>query len=206
MTGYPIELAQPTLGVAPEALDPIDVTLAPRELVLAVFDAQMLGVSDIYQAVIASPAVGMHNHRWTDFASNYSQKRFFRAIGNDLGVDPSVSFEDAEHDGLAASAPATLAAHTLGTEVGFIDLHFASLERSSSLAFTRQAFPQQQINLVDRANRNPRKPCGIRGREVQAEVTQNLSKTQSGELGAFVVAVSHGGTEVKSTSGLSSAS
>ena len=42
MTRHAVELDQPTLGVAPEALDAVDVALAPDELVTPVLDAQVL--------------------------------------------------------------------------------------------------------------------------------------------------------------------
>src|SRR5215203_641548 len=39
--GHPVELLEPALGIAPEALDSVDVTLAIGELVRAVMDSEV---------------------------------------------------------------------------------------------------------------------------------------------------------------------
>ena len=203
---YAIELADATLGVAPEALDPIDVALSFDELILAMFDAQMLLVADIHQAVVASPAVAMNDDVGFNFASNNSLKRLLRAIRDDLGVDPAVTFEDAEDNGLAAGPAASLAANPTRTEVALVDLHLAAFERPTILALSGQTFAQEEINIVDGTDADAADPRRIRGREVQGEQPKNLAETGLTELGAFVVAVSHGSTEVKSTSAASFAS
>ena len=59
--GHPVELHQATLGIAPKALDAVDVNAASGEFIVAVADPQMFVKADIHQPVIAAPAVRV-NH------------------------------------------------------------------------------------------------------------------------------------------------
>ena len=77
-----VELGQAAFGVAPEALDAVDVARASRELVSAMMDPQMLFVTDVHQPVVPPPAVGMDDDLRLDLASNNSQKRAFGAVGD----------------------------------------------------------------------------------------------------------------------------
>jgi len=54
------EFRQAALGVAPKALDAVDVCFAAGELAAPVRDAQMPAIAHIHQAVVAAPAVRIH--------------------------------------------------------------------------------------------------------------------------------------------------
>lgn len=126
---HPPEPGQPRLGVAPEALDAVDVIPANHtaaELVGVVIDPQMLAIPHIDQAVVTPPAVGMDDAVEGDFPANRGQKHRFRAVGDDLGVDLVVSFVDAEDGGLPSRAASGLALDPAGSEVAFIDLDGAA--------------------------------------------------------------------------------
>ena len=58
MSGHAIKLHQRALGVAPKALDAVDMNTASGEFVVAVVDPQMLVKAYIYQTVVAAPEVG----------------------------------------------------------------------------------------------------------------------------------------------------
>src|SRR5690606_11286832 len=102
----------------------IDVGMFVGEFVSAMLDAQVLGVADVDQAVVAAPAVGVDDAVEVDLASNGLLQGLFATIGDDLGVDLAVALEDAEDDGLASGASAPLASDTFGAEVGLVDLDF----------------------------------------------------------------------------------
>src|SRR5690606_18693727 len=119
--GHAVELGQAVLGVAPEALDAVDVAASAGELVLAVVDAEVFGVADVDQAVVAGPAVGVDDALEADAAADRLPQRLFLHVGDDLGVDAVAPLEHAEDDGLAPGAPAPLAADASGAEVGLID-------------------------------------------------------------------------------------
>ena len=56
------ELPKPVFGEPPERFDTVDVVVVDRELALTVTNPKVFLVSDIDQAVIADPTVGV-NHR-----------------------------------------------------------------------------------------------------------------------------------------------
>jgi hypothetical protein len=129
-----VELLEPTLGIAPEALNAVDVMLAPDKLVLPVIDSEVLRVSDIDKAIIASPAVRVDDRFRSHSTANNGLKRGFLAIRHDLGVDASVTLEDAEDNRLATGSTASLAKDATRAEVGFINFDFATRKGQSALA------------------------------------------------------------------------
>ena len=52
-------LDQAGFGISPKSLDPIDVGPVCSELILSIVDPQMLSVTDIHEAIVASPAIGV---------------------------------------------------------------------------------------------------------------------------------------------------
>ena len=53
----PVELLKPALGIAPEALNAVDMVRATRELIRPMLDSEVLGIADIDEAVLAAPPV-----------------------------------------------------------------------------------------------------------------------------------------------------
>ena len=91
--GDAVELSQSPFGVAPEGLDAVDVRLKVGELVIVMPDAEVFGVADVDQAVVASPAVAVNDAGQVDLAANGLQQRVFLGVGNDLRVNMTVAFE-----------------------------------------------------------------------------------------------------------------
>jgi len=56
---HPTEPGESGFGETPEALDAVDVGLPLGELVPAVVDSRVLAITDVDQAVIAAPVVGV---------------------------------------------------------------------------------------------------------------------------------------------------
>ena len=61
---------QPGLGKTPEAFNAVDVGLVSNEFVPAVVDPEVLAITDINQAVVAAPAIGVDDAFQTDLAPN----------------------------------------------------------------------------------------------------------------------------------------
>ncbi len=81
---------QACLGITPEALDAVDVVAGMScvgELVGVVVHAQMPGVAEIDQAVVATPAIAVDDCVEAHFPSDCLTKRRFRVVGHQLGVD-----------------------------------------------------------------------------------------------------------------------
>ncbi len=123
MGRYPLEFDQPELGVLPEGFDFIDVVVAPRKLVFAMMNSEMLGIAHIDQPLVASPAVTMDDTFNRDMAPNRMLQCGFTGIRGNLGVDPTIAFEDTKNDGFGARSAASFASNSPRSEVGFI--HFA---------------------------------------------------------------------------------
>lgn len=81
MVGDPVELRQPPLGEAREALDAVDVAASPSELVAAVLDPQVLLIADVHQPVVPRPAIGMDDDLRLDSVPYCGQKTLLRAVG-----------------------------------------------------------------------------------------------------------------------------
>ena len=118
------QFGQTQFGKAPEALDPIDVIFAARELVLVMVDAVML-VAIQHEAVVGLPAVGINGGRGKHLALDDRHQGLLGAVLDDLGEDLAAAFEQADDGRLAARATPAFAAHPARAKVAFVDLHLA---------------------------------------------------------------------------------
>jgi hypothetical protein len=57
LRGDAVELMQPRLGITPEALDTVNMTVATHKLILFVVNSEVLRIDDINKFVVAAPAV-----------------------------------------------------------------------------------------------------------------------------------------------------
>ena len=69
VSGYTLELYEPHLGHAPEALDAIDVNRAAGELIAGMVDPEVT-IAEIDEAVVAAPSIGVDDGAWIDPAPN----------------------------------------------------------------------------------------------------------------------------------------
>ena len=117
-----IEFGQTALGVAPKSLDAVDMMDSLSEVVLSVVDYVMLSIPQVHQAIIAFQAVGVNNGLVAHFPLDCFSESGSGAIGDDLGVDPIVSLQDAKDDSFFVGSPAAFAPDAPGAEIGFVDL------------------------------------------------------------------------------------
>jgi hypothetical protein len=111
------------------------VTLVISKLIIAVIDSVMLRVSDINQSIIAAPAVTVDDGVNGDLATNNGLSSRFSTVRDDLCIDPLVTLEKTEDDGLPARTATALATHAMRAEVRFINFNFAIVEWRLTLAF-----------------------------------------------------------------------
>ena len=104
-----IELLQPSFRTRPETFNTIDMTLVIGKLIVRMQHPEMLRVADIYESVIAAPAIGMDHSLKRNMPANHLLQRAFTAIGHDLRIDLPVAFEDAEDNSLATGSAPPLA-------------------------------------------------------------------------------------------------
>ena len=183
-----IELGQPPLGVAPEALDAVDVRSIVGKFIPSVLDAQVLFVTHIDQAVVPSPAVGVHHRIQADAAANGFLQGLFATIGDNLGVDLSVSFEDAKDNGLAGRPPASFTSNAFGSEVGFVDFDLPG-KRRLRFAMLGNTATEFEVNTVDRAKANAGQYGGVGRSEVHRKGVEDPSKNLLADSGTDVITV-----------------
>ena len=166
---------QTGLGEAPEALNPIDMSLASNELILTVIDAQVPAVSDINQAVIAPPAIGIDNAVQGDAASDNPLQRRLSAVRDDFCVDAAVTLEHTEDGRLTKGAASSLALDAPGAEVGFIHFDLAREWRLGLAIFSDALTYSSQIT-VDRIAVQARQGSNLCGIQIKRKQPDNLSK------------------------------
>jgi len=144
---HPTEPGESGFGETPEALDAVDVGLPLSELVPAVVDSQVLAITDIDQAVVTAPVVGVDHALGFHFASYNRLQRGFGAVRNNLCVDLAVALEDAEDDRLARSATSALPLDVACPEERFIDFDLPC-KRGLLLGMLGQSFADRLQETV----------------------------------------------------------
>ena len=197
------QACQSGLGVAPEAFDAVDVVAADvraAELALAVIDAKMFLVADVYQPVVALPAVGADDGVQGHFAAYCPQNNVFRAVGDRLGVDVSLAFVDAKDRDLPCGAPGTHALDAARSEVRLINLDGAG---EGLLVLTRLGHEhadagQQTVGGVAVEAGELR---DLHGRQADGHMPQEPAENSLGDSRTHHVAVLHSFSAYPGTSG-----
>ena len=149
MIRHTVELLQSSFGKTPKALNPVDMTAAHSELIVAVLHSEMFGIADIDQPIVTSSSIAVNRHLNRHAASYDGLQRGFLAIGHDLGVDTTVSLKQSKNRCLASGSATALASNTTRAKIAFIDFDFATLKRRSALTRLRNARANLEINAVD---------------------------------------------------------
>ncbi len=149
--GDAVELGQASLGIAPEAFDAVDMVGPFSEMIFAVADAQVSGIAQVDETVIARQAIGQDRRIKLNMAANNGLERYRATIGHDLGEDALTAFEHAEDDRFLERAAPTLASDTPRTEERFVDFDFA-LKRRLARAFFGHAASNREEQRVDAAH------------------------------------------------------
>ncbi len=165
------KLGQTHLGLAPEVLDAVDVRLAPDKFIAAMIDPVMLLIAQIHQTAVALPAVGIDHAAQGDFTLQNGRQHGTAAIGNDLRVNFSVAFEQAENRHLLKSSPSPLAFDAASAEIAFVDLHLTTQRRFGFADFS-QALAEMAAVKVDRVAVQAGQLSDFSGFHIQTKQTQ----------------------------------
>ena len=125
------EPGEAAFGVAPEALDAVDMGSPVDEFIAAMIDPEVLPVADIDEAVVAAPAVGIDDAFRSHLSSYNRLQRGFGAIRDNLGVDLPIAFEDTEDDSFSICATPSLALDSPCSKERFINFDLAGEGRYS---------------------------------------------------------------------------
>ena len=137
-----------SFSISPEPFDPIDVGLVFNELILSMVDSQMLSVTNIDEAIVTTPAIGVDDAIQADLSPNSLLQRGLRAIGNYLSVHVAIAFEDAEDDGFPVSASSSFALDAPCSKERFIYFNLPA-ERGTGIAKFSQANTDSMKVAVD---------------------------------------------------------
>lgn len=188
LLGYAIKFGEPALSVAPEAFDAVDMPLPISEFICAVIDSKMLVETNVHQAVITSPPIGVDDRTQINMAADNRLQGGLGAVGHDLGVDLAVTLEKTEYDGLAVGAATAFATDTASTEVGLINLDGA-IERRFLLTSLGDPLTYLEKNRINRAQGNTRQCGGIGGRKIHGKKTDQLPKFSLADSRTPVVSI-----------------
>src|SRR2546428_201402 len=114
------QLDETKLGVAPKALDPVDVILAAGELVFVVVNAPMF-VTAQEQAIVAEPAVGIDGRLGKHLSLDNRLQFCPGAVFHHAGKDLAAAFEQPDHRRLASGSASTPATDPPWAKIGFIN-------------------------------------------------------------------------------------
>jgi len=171
--GHTIELGEPAFGVTPEAFDAVDMPLPTSEFIGAVIHSEMLVETNVHQAVIPSPSIGVDDRIRIDMTADNRLQGGLGAVGHDLGVDLTIAFEKTKYNSLAVGATATFAAHPVRTEVRLIDFHGA-LEWRCQFTSLSDPVTDPQKDRIDRAHRNHRQFGRVGGSKIHRKAPDQL--------------------------------
>ena len=104
LPGNPVEFGQPSFCEAPERFDPVDVIGTPGKFILTMVDPKMFVESQVDQAIIPSPSVGVNETLCIGLAPDHRLENSLARIGNDFRVDPIAAFQKSEDDHFSTSA------------------------------------------------------------------------------------------------------
>jgi hypothetical protein len=119
------ELGESSFCITPKAFDSVDMRFTLNELISAMLNPKMFFVSQVNQAVVATPVIGMDNAIRTHTASDNCLKGLASTVRNNFRVDFTIALENAKYNGFTTRPAASSAFEAAGTEIGLVNLNFA---------------------------------------------------------------------------------
>ena len=182
------ELSQTQFGIGPEGLDSVDMAVTSSKLGFSMMDSKVLGVSDVHQALIASPTVTVDDAIDRDMTSNNLLQRGLSGIRDNLRIDPAIALEDTEDNGFRSGTTSALTPNSPRTEIGFVHFNLAC-EGVVERTFINQPGPDLLVDRVDRTDAEPTQISRFRGWKIKGKEAQNLPEFALRNLRPFVVPV-----------------
>jgi len=96
---------------------------ASSELILAMMDTKMLFVTQVNQAVISSPSVGVDYALHIHLSSNDGLQSSLGAIRHDFGVDFATSLQNAKDRSFSRRSSSSPSPDSSGAEIRFINFN-----------------------------------------------------------------------------------
>ena len=123
------EPGESCFGIAPKALDSINMTFIMNKLILSMVDSKMLLVPEINESIVATPAIRMDNTLKVYTTPDNRLQCGSPAIRNDLSEDTSIALEDTEYNCFTESPTASFALNATSAKETFIDFNLSRKRR-----------------------------------------------------------------------------
>ena len=133
-----MELHESSLGKGPKGFNAINMAFVVTKLIVSMVYSIMFLISQVHQAIIASPLIRVNNAVRSYFTANNGLQRSFNAIWYDFGIYFTTTLQDAEYRSLATCPTTPFPLNASATKVCFININF-SLKRL--LSFTKLGNP-----------------------------------------------------------------
>ena len=138
-----VKFHQTMLCKAPKRLNSVDVLWTSNKLIISMIDPKVLINTNVNQAVIASPSIGVNDAVGVHFPSDDGLQRRFGSVWNNFRVNTDPSFEKTKNDSLSTSPSASFTSDSFGSKVGLTSFNFTAKWRTicrnlASLIFERR--------------------------------------------------------------------
>ena len=149
----PSELIEPPFRDGPEVLDAVNMIASIGKFIVTMFDAIVLLIPKVHQAVIGLKSIGIDRRVQIDFLPYNGHQRALRAISDNLGIDPAAAFDQAEDNVFSLCAAAPDSTHSTDSKVAFIDLRFADVKQTLLLAVVGNPYSDFIKNSINGLSR-----------------------------------------------------
>lgn len=173
MLRYTVKLRQASFRIAPKGLDAIDMPIAIRKFILAMVYPKVFVKTNINQAIISTPTIGVNHGVRFDTPSANALQRGSGAIWHDFRIYLTMAFKQPKHYGFTIGTSSTLTSDTLSTKVGFIHFYRTLQWR---VLFTRfcQSLTNLEIDRIHGSYRNADQFSGTTRGKIQRKTAHKL--------------------------------
>lgn len=121
--GHAVELCQSSFRITPKRLNPIDMPIPTGKLILAMIDSKALIKANIYQTIIATPAIGVDYRTGVHMPANNALQRRLRSICHYFRIDFALSFQQPKDNPFTVSTTNTFATYSMRTKIRLVNLY-----------------------------------------------------------------------------------
>ena len=163
------EFTEPPFSDGPEVFNAVNMTASIRKFIVTMFDAIVLLIAKVYQAVVGLKSIGIDNRVKMDSLPYNRHQRALRAISDNLGVHFTASLDQPENDVFTFGPASSDPTDPTGSKVTFINLNFTDVKRALLLAVRGNPYSNFVKNCINRLSRKTRQFSNFGGFNIQGE-------------------------------------
>ena len=144
--------------------------------------------TDVNQAVIASPSIGVNDAVGVHFPSDEGLQRRFGSVWKNFRVNTDPSFEKTKNNSLSTSPSASFASGSFGSKLGLIGFNFTAKWRLSHTKF-KHSMPNFLKDLIGASYRHTTQLSGVSCGQIKGKMANNLSKFGFADFRTAVISI-----------------